>query len=1312
MPSLFTKLTVKFKYLIVFLLLFFPYILPNNSLAAPPNPQPCFNPVATDNLTDNYITDDQGDPLGDNLKFTFIYSGPVGHAPGDAGSGTAELRKDLSFKADFSKLQAIFGAPTSDYLEGSYQDPQHAQANLLAMKNPDLIKHQGPEGKTAPSAITNDLRQKYVKYVDEKPELAESKQYFSDYNGQNPKTIDDLVTTFGIPNPPTPSADRTNWINTWGKYWENIPTTYNEFYIGKLEFRPVHSTQKIQALKRGDPGSCFPNMALRTVEFPVPNFFRSAATSGVLNQVILPKSAWSDQNDLLGIQGTVMGIKTSTSNFINNCFKFASNNPVTNTVKKVLKISMQKLEEQYSAYAFTWTLSSPSVSGTRATFRISPAAGTGSVLYIKDTGDSVPIPSGATSISWTGAVGTHRAVISYLATDVSNTVSFTLSSPPAWTLSLSSVSGTTANFSISPSAGTGSVLYIKDTGDSVPIPSGATSISWTGAVGTHRAVISYLATDVSNTVSFTLSSSSWTLNSPTISGNSATFTFSPAANGNFALVAKNNDTGEVFDSGAIPSGQTSWTFSSLTPGNYRAVLVFALSEISNAQTFNIAAATWTLNNPTISGKIAHFTFSPAANGNFALIVTRPDGSVAVDSGAITSGLSSWDWTFTEAGDFKAVLVAFGVAKVSNEVSFYISWHIADPPTITRNADNTVSVKFDFWPPANGNFALIVTNDADGSVGIDSGAIASGLTSFTWTDSRWGSWTARLVAYGVAVVSDNAVSFHIAYILNSPKVAGRNVTFSWSPPTHIDPGMAIIVRKTDPARTLVWDSSNLPLNSTQTIWSKAPPGDFEACLLYLGMIELEPHNLICKNFSVSFAYNWTVFDLNQNSCIKVGKAGKAGNAPFCAIYPTKFEPAVSGQANVNPGECSDSTSFFKLNNQTNVVCNLTFTWNSSNYNSDPSRSLVVPATGNGNWDECEGTGGFRTCYLTVGVWPDFRVPYLGQIWNNSLFSDTTEWLPTRQTTGQPGVYALLQPKAVAQELAKDPIQVMLDNCINSTDTSVIPKGCEPLVNWAATHSTKYPQLSKCITDNLITRTSTLTSCVVDVTRTLIDNKLPGEVSSSTLGVNTGSVLGTSDSNQKERLIGAVDCGKHFSRDIALKPKVLQDHLGIQQDCNLTASAPPPGTTTPPTPPGPPPSPLPPSGNNCPLTRPPDGYTLDNPLGLNFGDPNCDFSQSKLYDELKTIDPANADFWFYTVAACETTGYNPNGYNPISTSGSAWGLFQMGHQAYPALGIDLQMNTEYDRGDVIWSLQTSNAVNYNNALSAAQKWHYWACAASAW
>ena len=41
--------------------------------------------------------------------------------------------------------------------------------------------------------------------------------------------------------------------------------------------------------------------------------------------------------------------------------------------------------------------------------------------------------------------------------------------------------------------------------------------------------------------------------------------------------------------------------------------------------------------------------------------------------------------------------------------------------------------------------------------------------------------------------------------------------------------------------------------------------------------------------------------------------------------------------------------------------------------------------------------------------------------------------------------------------------------------------------------------------------------------------------------------------RERFVGAVDCGKHGARDLALKPEALQQYLGITSQCPIFAAA---------------------------------------------------------------------------------------------------------------------------------------------------------------
>jgi uncharacterized repeat protein (TIGR01451 family) len=137
--------------------------------------------------------------------------------------------------------------------------------------------------------------------------------------------------------------------------------------------------------------------------------------------------------------------------------------------------------------------------------------------------------------------------------------------------------------------------------------------------------------------------------------------------------------------------------------------------------------------------------------------------------------------------------------------------------------------------------------------------------------------------------------------------------------------------------------------------------------------------------------------------------------------------------------------------------------------------------------------------------------------------------------------------------------------------------------------------------------------------------------------------------------------------------------------------------------------PPNQENCAggkLPDFPDGYKLGNPIG-NFGDPSCNFSKDKLHQLLKQLDPTNADYWFLTVARCESN-WVPNAYaNHLAVgtpdSAGAWGLFQMGRGK----------NGELDHGDVPWQKQTTNAVGYNNNITKlGLAWRYWQCAKNRW
>lgn len=109
---------------------------------------------------------------------------------------------------------------------------------------------------------------------------------------------------------------------------------------------------------------------------------------------------------------------------------------------------------------------------------------------------------------------------------------------------------------------------------------------------------------------------------------------------------------------------------------------------------------------------------------------------------------------------------------------------------------------------------------------------------------------------------------------------------------------------------------------------------------------------------------------------------------------------------------------------------------------------------------------------------------------------------------------------------------------------------------------------------------------------------------------------------------------------------------------------------------------------------------NPLKQNFGDPDCDFDQSTLYDLLTELDPDQADHWFNAVIKKES-GFRPNFYSKsLSSNDEKWGLFRMGNGALdPA-----------NRGNTNWRQQVANAVAYcrelnSRQISCACYWESW-------
>ena len=142
---------------------------------------------------------------------------------------------------------------------------------------------------------------------------------------------------------------------------------------------------------------------------------------------------------------------------------------------------------------------------------------------------------------------------------------------------------------------------------------------------------------------------------------------------------------------------------------------------------------------------------------------------------------------------------------------------------------------------------------------------------------------------------------------------------------------------------------------------------------------------------------------------------------------------------------------------------------------------------------------------------------------------------------------------------------------------------------------------------------------------------------------------------------------------------------------------------------------PSDDRCGKTYT-DAIINKSSMKKNFGDPTCNYSKDKLFALLQKEDPKNARYWFDTVIKCES-GYNANAYaGHVQTgtpdSSGAWGLYQMGSSKPPGSAPPAKgKNGAYDRGDVNWQIQTTNAINYRDKTIGG-KWTYWACAKSKW
>lgn len=114
---------------------------------------------------------------------------------------------------------------------------------------------------------------------------------------------------------------------------------------------------------------------------------------------------------------------------------------------------------------------------------------------------------------------------------------------------------------------------------------------------------------------------------------------------------------------------------------------------TTAKTADVTTS-WILREPIVNGNSVSFAFSPASNGNMALIVKNAStGAVVFDSGVIPSGSSTLQWN-AQSGNYQAVLVAFGITSISNTVVFSVSGIVASPSPTTQPIISCSQVDFD------------------------------------------------------------------------------------------------------------------------------------------------------------------------------------------------------------------------------------------------------------------------------------------------------------------------------------------------------------------------------------------------------------------------------------------------------------------------------------------------------------------------------------------------------------------------------------------------------------------------------------------
>lgn len=298
--------------------------------ATAPSPKPCEDALLTDKLAKTVTA-----PIEQTLTAT-----------GKPGQSGVTVKGDFRVQIDFSALASLFANSNSNYYESNYQDESHRQKDLLNADSTEIFSYFGPGQRTASKVMIDPLKENYVKYVYEKPGLPEASNKYANISGENPKTVYDLVQEFGLPNPPEGDQDRSNWMQSWGQYWDKIPTAVSEVFYGKLVFGFAH------------PGQSCPQIAPRVIYFVMPEFYRTTSLTNQLNLTMVPSAAQSTlekSNEINFFEGTLGSAadktKSLASKIFELCIKPFTESPLAKAIQKAVKISLDFLTIVKPAYA-------------------------------------------------------------------------------------------------------------------------------------------------------------------------------------------------------------------------------------------------------------------------------------------------------------------------------------------------------------------------------------------------------------------------------------------------------------------------------------------------------------------------------------------------------------------------------------------------------------------------------------------------------------------------------------------------------------------------------------------------------------------------------------------------------------------------------------------------------------------------------------------------------------------------------------------------------------------------------------------------